>query len=374
MRVEDIQYVLDELGGGNYRRSGDHLMSSCPLAPWTHDSGQDRNPSFGVLVTEGIAPCNCFHPGCFPFDGQSGTLLNLVKEVGRRMVRDGLMEQEKLDDLIAFVLLAEDEEVEDDWGKNVEVLPIPPEIMEALGTGSPYWRSRGVTEEAERAWRLGEAGGRALIPFMNRMGEVIAVQGRLLPSESRDDYAFDRLSGRRGHAEKYRSWPVGFDRENHLAGEHLLKKPVDFLVVVESPNDALLLNSWMQEWWEAGKYDVFPYGQATDGFAAVSTMGGEVAKGQVQKLVEGVSPDGELAIGFDNDNAGRLGTKKLTDALKRRLPLVTVVRWQRKDPSDRGDPSDPISLDQLKDEAYRALAARQDWFSLALSKAIKPRA
>jgi len=81
-----------------------------------------------------------------------------------------------------------------------------------------------------------------------------------------------------------------------------------------------------------------------------------------------------IAIGFDNDNAGRLGTKKLTDALKRRLPLVTVVRWQRKDPSDRGDPSDPISLDQLKDEAYRALAARQDWFSLALSKAIKPKA
>lgn len=368
MRVEDIRYVLDELGGGNYKRSGDHLMSSCPLAPWTHSTGRDRNPSFGVLVTEGIAPCNCFYPGCFPRNGRSGTLLNLVKEVGTRLVSEGAMTREKLDDLIAFVMLAEDEEVEDDWGKDVEVLPIPPEILNALGTGSPYWRSRGVSEEAEREWRLGEAGGRALIPFMNGLGEIVAVQGRLVEGRSADDYAFDRLAGRKGHGEKYRTWPVGFAREHHLAGEHLLTKPVDLLLVVESPNDALLLNAWMREWWQEGRFEPFPYGQATDGFAAVSTMGGEVSKAQVDKLVASVSADGELAIGFDGDNPGRLGTQKLVEAVKRRLPLVTVVSWGRKDPSDRGDPSQPLSLDQLKNEVYRALSQRRDWFTLELER------
>ena len=359
MRVDDIQYVLDELGSGNYRRSGDHLMASCPLAPWTH-SGVDKNPSFGVLVTQGMAACNCFNPTCFPFKEGQGTLLNLVREVGRRKKEEGAWTDEEVNELISFILLTEDEDVDHDWGQEVEVMPLPPELLELLGHGSPYWRQRGVSEDTAREWRLGEGGNRALIPVMDKSGDIVAVQGRLVDSDHPDDYSFDKLSGVKPHAEKYRTWPVGFKRERHLAGEHLVARPVEFLLVVESPPDAVLANDWLKN---PPSFIDLP-----DTRAAVATLGGKVAADQKQLLVESLAPGGELVLGFDTDNAGRHAALKTIDSLKRRLPSISVVEWKRKDPSDRG--TKPVSMDALKGEFFRALAEREDWFTRELRKTL----
>ena len=54
------------------------IVSSCPLAPWTHAGGIDQNPSFGVKIEAGDPFANCF--SC----GWHGALSTLVLELKRR--------------------------------------------------------------------------------------------------------------------------------------------------------------------------------------------------------------------------------------------------------------------------------------------------
>lgn len=359
MKVEDIAYVIEGLGGDpNGKRSGDHVMFNCPNAPYHHQSGDDNTRKFGVMVQEGPAPCNCFYPGCF-----SGTLLGLVTEVGGKRVGDGLMTLEEVSDLKAFILMAEEEDV-GEWETQKVKRPIPPEVLSAVGQGSPYWRGRGINADTEKQYQLGETGGRALIPFVNAAGEVVAVQGRLLPGLKGDDFPFDRET----HDEKYRSWPVGFDRADFLFGESLLKKPVDLLVVVESPNDAVTLQQWLQGEWDAGRFEVFPHDNLTDGFAVVATMGGKFSRYHVQAVVDGLSASGEVVLAMDTDHAGRLSQRQLGDALWRRIPNVSEVEWKGKDPTDdEGGKLDPALV---RKNAMKALHTREDFLSNLLARSL----
>lgn len=36
------------------------VLASCPLGPWRHEGGVDKNPSFGIRITPGDADCHCF--------------------------------------------------------------------------------------------------------------------------------------------------------------------------------------------------------------------------------------------------------------------------------------------------------------------------
>lgn len=354
MKADDIMYVLEELGAdGGFKRSGNHVMTNCVLAPWNHQSGQDTTRKMGVLVQQGIALVNCFYPGCY-----KGTLLDLVTEAGGKRVAAGAMTPEQVSNLKAFVLMAEDEEVGQDWLNTKPTLPVPQEVLDGVGTGSPYWRGRGVSDETEATWKLGEKGGRAFIPILDAKGEVVAVQGRLIPGEAADSYGFDA----KPHDEKYRTWPVGFLKSEYLAGEHLLRKPVDFLIVVESPVDAMLLNEWLPHL----APEHLPFDAATDGVVAVATMGGQVSKSQIQKMVDAVSAEGEIAVGFDMDHAGRLAQKELVEALRVRVPRVSEIEWKRKDPSD--DEGGKLSADLVKREALQAVAVRTSWLERRLRR------
>lgn len=54
------------LVGGEVRSisSSDWVMSPCPFAPWTHSSGKDSNPSFGIKINaDGPSGYNCFSCG-----------------------------------------------------------------------------------------------------------------------------------------------------------------------------------------------------------------------------------------------------------------------------------------------------------------------
>lgn len=370
MKAETIQYILDELGGGNYRRSGDHIMSICPLSPWTHASGREKTASFGVKVQEGIAPCNCFTAGC----EASGTLFELISKVGRRKVEDREWTQDKVGSLILYALDAESEIV-DDFELKLEKLPIEQDLLDALGTGSDYWSGRGVDEKTMTEWRLFEQGKRAFIPIIDGSGEVVAMQGRLLPDELIDDFRFDDEAGRPGQVNKYRTFPPRFEKSEHLVGEHLVRagKAVDMLVVVEGIGDAPLMNAWLREWWEAGRYEVFPYGADTQGFLAVSTLGAEFSKKQVNKMVSALSARGELVIGYDKDEGGIVQARRLAEGdpgkgtvgIWKRVPQVSEVTWKRKDPSDQGEPK--VSMETVKQDAFEALVERKNWLEKKLA-------
>lgn len=335
MTVDDITFVLDALGGGGYRKSGDHVMTNCPLSPWKHASGQDSTRKMGVRVTDGPALVNCFYPDCY-----KGTLLGLVTECGGLKIAAGEMTMDEVSNLKAFVIMAEEDgETSTDFLHRPEK-PIPDEVLALLGTGSQYWEDRGVSQTTQTMWRTGEAHGRALIPIIDRKGAVVGVQGRLLPDADEDSFPFDHHH----FDDKYRTWPVGFKREQHLAGEHLLSKASELIIAVESPVDAMVLSEWLPDLKLPVKNPV-----------AVAFMGGSVNSSQLQLIVDALAEGGEVCVGMDTDPAGRLAQRQVVDALRRRVPIITEISWGGKDPTDGG-----------KDKALEAVSLRKAWLSQRL--------
>lgn len=331
MRIDDIVHVIEQLGGdGIYKMTGDHAMFSCVNAPWAHDSGADSTKKLGVRVGAGMALVNCFRPGCV-----HGTLLHLVREVGGKRVGEGMMAPDELSNLKAFVLLAEDEIDDPDAPKDGPIMqPLPAEVMSAIGKGSQYWRSRGVSAEAEAVWQLAEVGGRAYIPIFGPDGTIRGVQGRLVDQIAQDED---------GHDEKYRTMPVGFKKGEYLVGAPDKQGPADLVIVVESPVDALTLQDWL---------DQRPPDGATR--RVVATMGAKITKAQEALLLRALTPTGELCLGMDTDPAGRLAARQLGDALWRRVPLLSVVTWEGKDPTD-------ADVQDAQASALQAIDVRSPW-------------
>lgn len=64
MTPEKIILFLGALHANQITPSGQWVKSCCPLAPWTHKTGHDSNPSFGVSVAPGARSYyNCFSCG-----------------------------------------------------------------------------------------------------------------------------------------------------------------------------------------------------------------------------------------------------------------------------------------------------------------------
>jgi len=64
MLEDDVKRLLPFLGSRFGKvRSGTWVVSSCPFAPWRHDSGVDRNPSFGVSIGAGPSSYTCWSCG-----------------------------------------------------------------------------------------------------------------------------------------------------------------------------------------------------------------------------------------------------------------------------------------------------------------------
>ena len=344
MKVEDIEYVLEALGmTGSTKRSGDHLRCNCVNAHWAHESGVDTGRKMGVLVQPGKALVNCFYPGCF-----KGTLLGLVNEVGGKRVKAKEMTPEQLSDLKAFIALAE-EEGETDGFRKTGPLPIPQDIIDALGSGSDYWGERGASQTSQQVWQLGEGRGRALLPLVDRAGVVRAVQGRLLPGRDEDDD---------GHEEKYRTWPVGFEKDVAF-GDHLTADPKSVVILVESPFDAVLLTQWIRT------------NPDFDDACVLALMGSDVREGaMVNRILSSLKPGGELVLAFDGDNAGRLGQRKLSELFYARVANISEVQWLRKDPSD--DDDGEASLSEVRDDALAALVGRSNWLTTRLNRLLTP--
>lgn len=79
MKDKIIQF-LQSVGCENIeaRRGSNWVNASCPLAPWFHEKGTDRNPSFGVKIPTGDEEAPVFH--CFSC-GASGPLPKLLHDL-----------------------------------------------------------------------------------------------------------------------------------------------------------------------------------------------------------------------------------------------------------------------------------------------------
>ena len=149
MNRKSIEYVLTKMGVDSIKQNGDWLTLSCPLAPWTHAGGTDRRPSFGVRESNGVSGVHCF--SC----GFKGGMLSLVREYGKHAVEDGLWSTELMQELIDFVILAEDEDEVEEHIVPPEVVTVPVKLESYLNIGHEYFEKRGITEETIREWNLG---------------------------------------------------------------------------------------------------------------------------------------------------------------------------------------------------------------------------
>lgn len=363
MRADHIEYVLQKLGADDWYQRGNNIQTNCVMAPWNHSSGYDSKKRMGVLVQQGPAIVNCFRGGCF-----SGTLLELVMTLEPKLIADGKSTWDEMQELKSFIILTEDEEVEPSFQQAARrpVGEIPKVVVEALGKGSPYFRSRGVSPEGEQLWKLGEAGGRALIPIIDRKGEVVGVQARLLPGNKLDDFPFDRHTKDDVRGAKYRTWPAGLEKEAHLVGAHLAKGTVDFLLVVEGMADPMVLYEWLNH---LDAHKILPYSSATEGALAVSTMGSKASPAQVQAIVDLVAPKGEVCIGYDGDEPGLVGASRLVDGLRRRIHNLTEVSWVRSDPTDSD--GGKLDMDTVRRDFYTALGRREHWLERKMKKVLQ---
>lgn len=79
MNKEDIVTFLIHVGMPSHEiiDSGRGFLNSpCPLAPWTHASGKDERPSFGVAITEPPRYSTFYCFGCHDWASSLGTFLH----------------------------------------------------------------------------------------------------------------------------------------------------------------------------------------------------------------------------------------------------------------------------------------------------------
>ena len=74
MKTEHVKAFASLLGRPVHQVSGEGWAQiTCPLAPWTHASGKDSHPSFGIKIKDGgVSKAHCF--SCM----FTGTLQDLV--------------------------------------------------------------------------------------------------------------------------------------------------------------------------------------------------------------------------------------------------------------------------------------------------------
>lgn len=297
MRTETIEYVFRALGSFNpvprVNSAGTWASVSCPLAPFTHGGGRDKNPSFMVNVEHGASPCKCL--SC----GFSGSVRQLLAEVRRY----GGIDANVFEDLDFLVVL----EAARHYGAVARqglVKTLPPELLANLDTYHPYWEQRGIDRATARKWRLGydPESRRALLPFFDLSGDLVGVVGRDIT----------------GHElKKYLVQPEGFDRANYLYGEHRLTGKESMLFLVEGMLDAVSASQYLSS--EVG---VVALGSALPTDA------------QLRRLR--LLTDKELIVGLDRDDAGQRGALQVRRALSGVVKVTIVDYGAFKDANEAG--------------------------------------
>ncbi len=165
--------------------------------------------------------------------------------------------------------------------------------LEKLDTKHPYFAERGILPEAIEEFGLGfftgEKGimtGRIVIPIHNARGELVAYAGRT-PGEPPKD------------APKYKL-PPGFRKSQELFNIHRAEKepPEKPLIVVEGFFDVIKL-------YQLG------YGKA------VALMGSSMSATQEKLIFEATTPQSQIIVMLDEDEAGRAARDDIALRLSR---------------------------------------------------------
>ncbi|MBN7763669.1 hypothetical protein JYP52_21255 [Nitratireductor aquibiodomus] len=290
------------------------FVSSCPLAPWTHDGGTDKNPAFAVKKEGGDAFCNCF--AC----GFHGKLSALVLEVRHR----NATQQELTVNWGDALTIIEDAEAEDylnldsptiedmlfgekatlhefpDWW----IESFPP--VESVPFARDYLAERGVSLEVAKALdlRTDTKQQRVCFPVRDFYGRLVGLHGRAIKPEVDPRYRMYLQAGRNN--------PIVWLGESWVN----LDKPI---VVVEGPMDL------------ASVYRVYRN--------VVSPLFVNPSMDKLMRMADAL----EWVTLYDRGKGGDIGREKVSRTLRKDHVLVHLTP-----PEGAKDPGE-CTVDQLVD-------------------------
>jgi len=284
-----IKMVMEEIG---VRRSQiidqpEWVMSPCPLAPWTHQSGRDTRASFGISVHEDDK--SIFH--CFTCH-KRGTLVNLLERL------EGYTGDDYTELKAQFSITEDLGPPLGEFGRRRE------REQETLGSpiSSDYLR----VYESPWAWKEARdyLNGRRISPSTcNRLQIQYDPDDRriLFPVFSTDG----ELYGFSGRAVDQDAEPRikdyhGLPKRLLLLGSHLIGR-AHYVMVVEGLFDY----AWLQEL----------------GFPAVALMGTELTPGKAEILKQLGKP---IYCFTDNDDPGDAAAVSIADQLLAHVPVFGV--------------------------------------------------
>lgn len=296
MNAEDIVALGKIMGLEKMKKGNTWAKFACPFAPYRHEKGTDNNPSFGISIGKSS------HYHCFSC-GSSGPLAILPSalafasgEPSNKKVREFILAHE------SFGLEPYEGEAREPLQPLSEVLlkryDLPPE---------KYLEKRGITPETARLYGLlydpcddfivdSPSVPRLLFPIRREDGRLVGIRGRSTTNVGVRYRAYSELS-------KNKQDPKG---HGIFFGMQFPLVKGKMLVITEGEVDAMLIK-------QKGASNVW------------ASMGATISRSQIETLRGVRNP---LLLFFDNDEAGRLATEKISTKLRGLVEMYKVKDYQ----------------------------------------------
>lgn len=188
MNAEQIKEFLDCIDAQKVKLRANWIICSCPVSPWTHMKGSDKNPSFGIEINvNGPSRVNCY--SC----GMQGDMLDLILEFIMWQRKTPMYQDQFLKLQRAVELATNDEatEVEDMTVPDYDNMPkkkkskfveFPEYWLASFAkiTEHPYLKSRGVSPEIAEYLdaRFDMSEKRVAFPIRTKNGKLAGMHGR----------------------------------------------------------------------------------------------------------------------------------------------------------------------------------------------------
>lgn len=296
MNLQNIKKVLGAMGCTRIREKTEWVDAECPLAPWTHDGGKDKHPSFGIAINEeGSSRFTCF--SCKTKGSDLKYLLWRYEELSGKQLSEEIhkLVSEDVVDFSKEGLLDYDLFVPERKEHT-----LPEEFWDSFkGSVPKYLLNRGITMETAKAWGLGHDKERKRLMFAvrNGHGELVSMIGRRLKSNSREPKYWSLSGGKKGR---------------YLYGEWKILSGKDYVIVTEGTMDTL----WVYQ----------------NGFqSVVAVLGSTLTDDQVKTLVRW---NKSVYLFFDNDLAGINGMVKAIKKLDGQVPVYVMGLNGKSEPTD----------------------------------------
>lgn len=306
MKRENVTELFKEIGVTHIKNNAEWVQGACPFAPYTHESGDDKRPSFGISLS---APSfyHCF--GC----SSKGPLNYLPTALAYYTKKD-------YTDIRKFILEHEDYDLKsyESQSANIDkkIGAIPESVLDNYEPLSKeILESLAITPETavkyDLLWDTKEE--RMLFPIRDNFGRLVTIRGRYIGSDS--------------SVLKHKSY-TGIHPEGHDAKSfgiwYMMHEPLvpdKPLVLVEGYKDAVLLK-------QAGVKNVW------------ASLGSSIAKRQMGYLKRVSVP---IVLFFDDDEAGRKAIQTVAVAMNKLTPLYHIRDYYR-----CNDPAELIQKGRLK--------------------------